>query len=186
MKAKLPSDEKLRIRTLRLTLEPILVSHATEMATLLKDAELYEFIPQDPPELTKLEKTYEFWSKRISPAGDELWLNWVARLNESGEVIGHFQAGVKEGTESNLGYTVGLKYQRRGFASEALQGILSFLKAEMGLTCVKAWIDTRNTASIKLVEKLGMLQVGFVEKADHFKGKDSDEYVYQFSFYINS
>lgn len=179
---RVPSDEMLLLVTDRLILEPILVSHASEMVSLLKDADLYSFVPQDPPELAKLEKTYDFWSKRASPAGDELWLNWAARNKQTGEVIGHFQAGVKEGTESNLGYTVGLCFQRQGFAKEALQAILSFLNEKMRLESIKAWIDTRNLASIALVEKLGMVKVGFIEKADHFKGKDSDEHVYQLIF----
>ncbi|MBP9708765.1 MAG: GNAT family N-acetyltransferase [Oligoflexales bacterium] len=44
---------------------------------------------------------------------------------------------------------------------------------------VKAWIDTRNLASINLVKKLGMTQVEFIAKADHFKGTDSDEFVFR-------
>jgi ribosomal-protein-alanine N-acetyltransferase len=123
-----------------------------------------------------------FWGKRISPDGNEIWLNWAARLTETGALIGHFQAGIKEGTESNLGYTVGKHHQKKGYASEALQTILLFLKMEMGLESIKAWIDTRNTASIKLVEKIGMTKIGTIKKADHFKGSDSDEFVYQFIF----
>jgi ribosomal-protein-alanine N-acetyltransferase len=180
---KVPSDEKLLIKSERLTLEPILTSHAEEMVELLSDPELYTFVPQEPPELNKLIKTYDFWSKRISPEGNEIWLNWAARLTETGVVIGHFQAGIKEGTESNLGYTVGKQYQRNGFASEALRAILSFLNGEMDLKSIKAWIDTRNIASVKLVEKLGMTQIGVIKKADHFKGVDSDEFVYQFNFF---
>ncbi len=186
MVLKAPSDKTLLIETDRLTLEPILVSHAKEMFALLRDPDLYKFIPQDPPELTKLEKTYDFWSKRCSPTGDELWLNWAARMRKTGEVIGHFQAGVKEGTESNLGYTVGLRFQRQGFAMEALQAIFLFLNREMKLESIKAWIDARNFASIALVEKLGMVQIGFIKNAAHFKGADSDEYIYQFTFRVET
>jgi ribosomal-protein-alanine N-acetyltransferase len=182
MQARLPTDEKLRIETRRLVLEPILAGHAREMAFLLKDQDLYNFVPQDPPALEELEKTYRFWSQRISPTGDELWLNWVARMKSTGEAIGHFQAGVKEGPDSNLGYTVGRKFQRQGFASEALRGILSFLGSEIGIKSIKAWIDTRNIPSIALVEKLGMIQVGLVKNADNFKGTVSDEFVYEFTF----
>lgn len=182
MKSKLPNDEKLKIITKRLVLEPILISHANEMVALLKDHELYDYVPQDPPELEKLKKTYEFWSKRLSPEGDELWLNWVARQKSTGEAIGHFQAGVKEGPDSNLGYTVGRKFQRQGFAREALLGILSFLNTEIGIQSVKAWIDTRNIASIALVEKLGMVRIDFIKNADNFKGKNSDEFIYQITF----
>ena len=177
-----PSDSNLLIKTERLTLEPVLISHAKEMAILLKDPELYDFVPQDPPEVSNLRKTYEVWSKRISPSRDELWFNWVARLNATNKAVGHFQAGVKSNSESNVAYTVGLRYQRQGFATEALKSILAFLNSTMGVKTVKAWIDTRNKASIDLVKKIGMVQVDFIKNADHFKNADSDEYVYQISF----
>ncbi len=96
--------------------------------------------------------------------------------------MGHFQAGVKEGLDSNLGYTVGRKFQRQGFGSEGLRGILSFLGSELGIKSVKAWIDTRNNPSITMVEKLGMVRIGFIKSADNFKGTDSDEFIYQFTF----
>ncbi len=174
-----PSDETLFLQTPRLRLEPILISHASEMVEVLKDPSLYEFVPQDPPTLSKLEKTYEFWSKRSSPSGDEIWLNWAARLISSGELIGHFQAGLKAGPDSNIAYTVAQKHQCQGYALEALVGIFNFLEQEMGSKSVKAWIDTRNEKSIRLVEKLGMKRVGYIKNADKFKGKDSDEFVYQ-------
>ncbi len=179
MESKLPSDEKLTIETDRLMLEPVLKLHADEMVTLLSDSELYSFIPQDPPELEKLRKTYELWSKRVSPAGDELWLNWIARLKSTREAVGHFQAGLKDGKDSNIAYTVGLKFQRKGIAAEALRAILSFIEAEFRIESIKAWIDTRNVASINLVEKLGMVKVDLIKNADRFKGADSDEFIYQ-------
>ena len=42
-----------------------------------------------------------------------------------------------------------------------------------------AEIDTRNTGSIRLVERLGLGRVGLTESADHFKGVTSDEYTYR-------
>lgn len=53
MQTKLPTDEKLRIETDRLVLEPILPAHAKEMVVLLRAPDLYNFVPQDPPELGK-------------------------------------------------------------------------------------------------------------------------------------
>lgn len=175
---KPPSDDHLIIRTDRLVLEPIKVTHANEMVTVLSDLQLYDFIPQDPPDLGKLEKTYEVWARRISPDKTELWLNWAARWKDSDKLIGHFQVGYKP-DEASIAYTVGLNFQRRGFALEALQEIIRFLKESLRCKTIKAWIDTRNKPSIELVKKLGMSQVNFIPKADHFKGADSDEFVFE-------
>jgi L-amino acid N-acyltransferase YncA len=40
-------------------------------------------------------------------------------------------------------------------------------------------IDTRNVASIALVESLGFERVAFHKDADHFKGSSSGEYRYE-------
>jgi len=178
MNLKPPSDENLVIRTSRLILEPVKVEHASEMVSILSSPQLYNFVPQNPPDIEKLKKTYELWSKRISPEGDEIWLNWVARGNDNNQLVGHFQVGQKP-KECSIAYTVGLDFQRLGFAKEALLGIFSFLKVKMDTKIVKAWIDTRNAPSIELVKKLNMSQVSFISKADYFKGTDSDEYVFQ-------
>lgn len=105
-------------------------------------------------------------------------MNWVARQRSSHQVLGHFQAGVKK-EGSSIAYTVGLEFQRQGYAREALQAILTFLRDELGQQRVRAWIDTRNRASIALVEQLGMREVERIENADHFKGDASHEYIYE-------
>jgi len=152
-------------------LEPIVVEHAEEM--------LHTFIPSDPFELEQLQRRYKIWERRISKEKDEVWLNWAARENKSGELIGHFQAGVRMDLDSYIAYVVNSKYQRQGYAYEALVETINFLKNNMNLKNVKAWIDTRNTASIGLVKRSGMNQVNFLKDADHFKGSSSDEYVYE-------
>ena len=46
------------LETLRLTLEPLRVDHAEEMAPLLADAELYTFTDGGPPTLEELRARY--------------------------------------------------------------------------------------------------------------------------------
>jgi len=174
-----PSDENMLLSTTRLVLEPVKSTHADEMAMVLSSEDLYKYVPQDPPDVEKLRKPYEFWESRISPEKDELWLNWVARLNDTRQLVGHFQAGYKGPEEISIAYTVGFNHQRRGYAAEALQAVLLFLKESLNAKSVKAWIDTRNNASIELVEKLVLEKVEIIKNADSFKGNSSDEFVYQ-------
>lgn len=165
----------LHLQTDRLILEPINENHARDMVGLLSDRALHTFVPSDPPTEEKLKAQYKYWELRISPQEDELWLNWIGRLKTTGEVVGHFQAGVKESLDCNIAYTIGTKFQRQGLAHEGLAEILTFLFNKVDAQTLKAWIDTRNFASIELVKKLGLTQTEFIAKADHFKGADSDE-----------
>jgi ribosomal-protein-alanine N-acetyltransferase len=166
------------IETSRLTLEPVRREHAVEMVSVLADAELYTYLPHEPPTLAYLEELYERWSHGLSRDGTEFILNWMARLRSTGALVGHFQSSIPPSRIAPLGYTVGLKFQRQGFALEALQAVIAFLKSSGRVSVVKAWIDTRNRSSIKLVEKLGMTLERRLEAADEFKGSKSDEFVY--------
>jgi RimJ/RimL family protein N-acetyltransferase len=182
MKLIIPTNAEHTLKTGRLTLEPIVVGHAEEMLSVLSEVELHQFIPSDPFELEQLQKRYKVWEQRISKEKDEIWLNWAARENKSGELIGHFQAGVRVDSDTYIAYIVNSKHQRQGYALEALVEVVSFLKSHMKLKNVKAWIDTRNIASTGLVERLGMKKVDFIKDADYFKGTSSDEYVYEMKF----
>lgn len=179
MKLVIPTIEEHTLKTKRLTLEPIVAEYAQEMLSVLNEDELHKFIPSDPFEFEQLQKRYKIWEQRISKERDEVWLNWAARENRSGELIGHFQAGVRLDENSYIAYIVNSKFQRQGFALEALVEVVSFLKSHMKLKNVKAWIDTRNKASTGLVERLGMKRVDFIKDADYFKGTSSNEYVYE-------
>ena len=162
----------------RLQMKLINQGHAALTYDFLQDPQLYRYLPQDPPERERLEERYRLWESRSSPDESEYWLNWVIFLEDT--CIGTVQAGVDRATgEASIAYLIATPSQGRGFGSEAANALLEHLTHHYQVTKVKAWIDTRNVASIRLVEKLGMQRVELIEKADHFKGADSDEFVYQ-------
>ena len=80
---------------------------------------------------------------------------------------------------ATVAYMVFVARQRRGFAAEACGRLLAHLFQDYRVGVVAAEIDTRNTASIALVESLGFERVAFHKDADHFKGSPSDEYRYE-------
>jgi [ribosomal protein S5]-alanine N-acetyltransferase len=55
--------------------------------------------------------------------------------------------------------------------------MLEHLKSQ-GITIFKAWTDTRNLASHKLLERLGFTKIEEIKNADEFKGSVSHEFVY--------
>jgi ribosomal-protein-alanine N-acetyltransferase len=182
----MPSEEihlvapEARLETPRLLLEPILPAHAPILNESLQDEELYRFIPQDPPpSLEALTDRYDFLSARRSPDGREAWLNWAVRDKRSGDYVGTLEATVEEDPLAFIAYMVFAPYQRRGFAAEACWRLLEHLVDDYRVGVVAAEIDTRNTASIALVESLGFERVGFQKDADQFKGSTSDEYRYE-------
>ena len=115
----------------------------------------------------------------MSPEETEYWLNWVMFEKETQEIIGTLQAGIHiESQVATIAYLIGTAFQRKGYGTEGVTSMIEHLKSNYEVSHIKAWIDTRNIPSIRLVEKVGMKRVELIEKADHFKGSDSDEYVY--------
>ena len=166
------------LATPTLTLEPLTAAHAEELWAPLSDPAIYEFIPQDPPEsLDALRERYRRLETRRSANGEELWLNWVVRLR-SAAAAGMIQATCIKAAKAFIAYEVFTPYQRHGIATEAVPAMLKHLRQSVGAETARALVDTRNTRSIRLVERLGFTRTKFIKDADAFKGSTSDEYEY--------
>ena len=164
----------------RLAMELIHRDHARLAFEILNDDRLYTYIPKKAPTLKELEIQYTFWENRESPDGAEYWLNWVIFLQTTRQLVGTVQIGIhRQKKEGAIAYMVGERFQSKGYGTEVVHALLAHCKNHYGVQRFKAWIDTRNVASIRLVQKVGMKQIECVEKADHFDGEDSDEYIFQ-------
>jgi RimJ/RimL family protein N-acetyltransferase len=170
--------EQPQLETSRMILEPIMEAHAQELCDLFSDRELYHFVPYEPLSLEQQRERCARWSKRRAPDGSELWLNWAGRDRDTKKVIAHFQSGVKAGGIASIGYVVAKAFQNQGYAAEGLETVFRYLRDELKVREIKAWSDTRNKASHRLAQKLGMVQVEFIKDADFFKGATSDEFVF--------
>lgn len=80
------------LRTARLSLEPLRVDHAEEMAPLLDDPRLFVFTGGSPRTLDELRSRYEQQVNVGSVDRCERWLNWVVRARSGGEAVGGMQA----------------------------------------------------------------------------------------------
>lgn len=177
----LPNPLEQPLATARMLLEPLVVSHAQTLYPLLQDARLYTYIPEDPPaSVEALATRYRRLEARRSPDGQEIWLNWAARLTATNDYVGTFQATTEPDQIALLAYMVFPQWQGRGYAREGCTEVLEYLAREHGVRLVVAEIDTRNRASFRLVESLGFARVAERPNADYFKGAVSDEYRYEY------
>ncbi|MBE9033927.1 GNAT family N-acetyltransferase [aff. Roholtiella sp. LEGE 12411] len=176
---KLIAPEQI-IETSRLLLEPLVPDHASAIYKQLLDHRLYQFIPQSPPmSLQTVETRYLTLSSRLSPDKQEAWLNWVIRFREFREYVGILEATVHTNRTAAIAYTIFPLFWRQGYAKEGCSRVLEYLFKEYKVSVVTADIDTRNIASISLVEALGMKLTSTRTNADFFKGSVSDEYRYE-------
>ena len=168
------------LETSRLLFEPIHPSHALALFEPLQSSAIYNFIPESPPTSAEaLAARYQKLAVRTSPDGQELWLNWGMRLRNNDEYVGVLQATVYPDATAYLAYILFPPFWKQGYASEGCRRILELLFTDYQVRIVIAEIDTRNTASMKLVEHLGFQRVGTKLDADFFKGSTSHEYHYE-------
>lgn len=167
------------LETERLYLEPLQRHHANLLFLALQDERIYHYIPQDPPQsLNVLAQRYHKLQTRLSNAGDEAWLNWAVRLKTMGQYVGQVEATVLAGYTGYLAYKFFPNFWGQGYAAEACRRVLQLLVIDYGVSLVIAEVDVRNTASIRLLERLGFRQVGYRADVDFFKDSSSDEYTY--------
>lgn len=168
------------LATPRLFLEPLKQEHAGILFPILQDARLYEFIPQMPPETEDaLRERYGKLAARRSPEGSDAWLNWALRLKGTNDFVGTVQTTVHADGSARLAYMIAPALWRRGFAKEACRRVMRFLFDEFQATKIFAELDTRNAASLGLLESLGFARTGETKGAAEFKGSVSDEYRYE-------
>ncbi len=188
--AGIPAEAKT-LETERLLLEPLLPEHAKLLFEGLSDERLYSFIPSNPPESVEaLETRYRKLSSRHSPDGSEAWLNFAMRLRQEGArpkatYVGTLEATVFPDRSAYVAYTVFFRFWHRGYAREGCARMLAHLVEDHEVRIIAAEMDTRNAASIALVESLGFERVGTTLGADHFKGSVSDEHRYELHVYRN-
>lgn len=81
---------------------------------------------------------------------------WTVLEKESGAVIGRAGFSCREGYEEpELGFIIGVPWQRRGYAEEVCRAILKYGREELGFERVQVLVETENGPSLRLCTKLG-------------------------------
>ena len=146
----------------RLTLLPLRVEYAAPMAVVLSDPGLYAFTGGEPPSVEALEARY-----RRQLAGpdsrDEQWLNWVVQYEDT--LIGYVQATVTSG-QAEIAWVIGAAWQGRGFAKEAAQGLVTWLRAQK-IDRIIAHVHPDHTASAAVATAIGLARTDVVEDGEN-------------------
>jgi RimJ/RimL family protein N-acetyltransferase len=152
-----PFDDGATIVTERLSLVPLRVEDADEMAGVLGDQRLHEFIGGEPNTITGLRERY---ARLVagSPDPDELWLNWVVRRRSDAQPMGTLQATLtmRNGeSTANVAWVIGVDWQNQGFASEAARALVGWLR-QHGADNVVAHIHPDHQASAAVAMRAGL------------------------------
>ena len=83
-----------------------------------------------------------------------------------------------ERRQAEIGFTIARHCQGQGYGTEAVTLLLDYLFDVLKLHRITATADTRNAASVALMERLGMRREAHFRKHLWFKGEWADDYIY--------
>ena len=156
------------IETERLLIRKFEVSDYNDLYEYLSEPITYIFEPGSPITLDEAKALTEQRSK-----GNDFF---AVVLKQNNKMIGHVYLGQMEPKERltwELGYIFNPAYQRQGYASEASAALAEYAIKNFKAHRIMARCNPDNTASWKLLEKIGFKREGHFKKFG-FIHKDSD------------
>jgi RimJ/RimL family protein N-acetyltransferase len=145
----------------------------------LEDVPALFILAQNPATIEDFQYTAakpEDVEKWVREAVDGGTPSWTIRLNR--QVIGLVEADIRREAIARAGYFLAEEQRNRGYTTEALRAVLDWVFTETPVHRAEADITPGNTASCRVVEKLGFRFEGTLRKNWFFKDQwhDSLEY----------
>lgn len=128
------------------------------------DKEVTKYLRWDAYE--KEEDTIKFLNYLENSYKEDNFYNWMVIPKEEGVPIGTIGAvdiDVNNNTVE-IGHCYGRNFWNKGYGTEALTRIIKFFFEEVGVETIYAYYVERNSASGKVLEKVGMKYEGILRK----------------------
>jgi ribosomal-protein-alanine N-acetyltransferase len=109
----------------------------------------------------------EFLSGVREGVEEEELFGWSIVLKRTGDVIGTcalFDCDINQQV-AEVSYELHPDYWNNGFTRELLPSLLEFGFNELGLNRVSAFVDSRNLASLKLLDRVGFQREGLMRES---------------------
>ncbi len=158
---------------------------AADLANLMAYQTRPETLQYEPVEPMTEERAVDYLAKQADPehpacgpAGG--WLSFAVQHNGDARVIGEvgifFEPEPK--SEGAIGWMFHPDFCGRGYATEAAQALLRYAFETRRLHRLTSGCDTQNTASWRLMERLGMRREGHFLQSRRLRGEWRDGYSY--------
>ncbi|GLY76135.1 GNAT family N-acetyltransferase [Actinoallomurus iriomotensis] len=171
---------ELPIKTERLLLRRYTDDDLADLAAIQSRPDVTRYLYWGPRDLTQARGSLamKIAASALREEGDNLTL--AVELPETGKMIGDVQLfWISEAhRQGEIGYIFHPDYGGHGYATEAAEVILRLAFEELGLHRVTGRLDARNTASARVLERLGMRREAHLVQNERVKGEWVDEVVY--------
>jgi RimJ/RimL family protein N-acetyltransferase len=167
--------------TARLVLRRFTAEDADSLARYRSIPEVARFQGWDAPFAVDRAHAMIGWLVEHDPDEPGEWYQLaIALRDDPGRLVGDcgFRPRADEPLVVDIGFTLDPSFQGRGLATEAVGELLRYLFEDRAKHKVCADCDTRNEASWRLMERLGLAREGSLRESFCDDGDWADEYLY--------
>ncbi|MGF9562250.1 GNAT family protein [Neorhizobium sp. JUb45] len=167
------------ITTQRLILRKFSPDDFASYAAYRSREDVYRYLYATPSVGSALEEKFaRLLDAPFENDGDDFRLA-VTRA-EDGALIGDvmLKLASKAALQAEVGYVFHPDYAGKGYATEAVSAMISAGFEIFGFHRIFARLDSRNSSSVGIVERLGLRREAHLVENDRFKGEWGDEYIY--------
>ena len=152
------------IKSKRFVLRPCRKEDGKSLIENINDKTIYKNTSTIPYPYTK--KDFRGWIKKNEKLKKEKKKTVVHfTIDVNGEAIGGVGIDHIDGYKGEVGYWIGSRFRNKGIITEAVKLVTNFGFKKLKLTRIYARIFSKNTASIKVMEKNGYKFEGRMIKA---------------------
>ena len=170
----------LTITTERLVLRPFTETDLPYIADVMRRPEVVRYLYWDvmSPEEARALLERRMQRTTLTRPGDSMVL--AVEKRETGQVIGDVMLAWAPSPhrQAEVGYIFHPDVHGKGYASEAVRAMLQYGFDVLGLHRIFGRCDARNTASARLMARLGMRCEARLLENERFKGEWGSELVY--------
>ena len=168
------------LRTERLLIRPFEAGDFDAMQAIHGDPAVAQWLYNEPR--TTSDEVRAHLERKIAAAvlaDDGDWLSAAATLQADGAFVADLamQLVSKEHRCIEIGYIVNPAFAGQGFATEAAAELLRLAFDDFGMHRVVGRVEPRNTASVRVLEKLGMRREAHFVENEWVKGEWQSELV---------
>ena len=165
------------IHTERLTLRDYLETDLKDIHEYGSDPEVVKYMPFGP---NTFEDTQNFLNGVIVKQNEDPRTDYslAVVLNSEDKMIGGCRISKVSQVEAHLGYILNRSYWGNGYATEAASAMVEFGFSELGVHRVYADCHPENAASIRVLDKIGLVLEGRRREYMMFHGEYSDTLLY--------
>jgi RimJ/RimL family protein N-acetyltransferase len=167
----------LPIKTGRLLLRRFMEQDVADMLDYLAHASVARATPEIEATEAGLRRYIEMQNSYAPFEQDKCFDLAIERLID-GKVMGMLTLIRRKHSQAEIGYALGIDYRRRGYATEAAEGLMEYAFSSLGLHRIQATTSADNPDSYKVMERLGMRREGHLREATIRDGEWVDQLIY--------